>query len=189
MNMTIESPRLFIREFLPSDISETYLRALNDPSVIGLTEARHQIWDRAKAINFISFANQKNSKIFGVFIKSSNKAIGNIRVFNIDNTHRRAELSFLFYDKREWSLGYATEGIGSLLNFVFDEYNLHRIVADYYATNAASARLFEKLEFTIEGIFKHHFILEDGEFVDSVRVAKIKEDKQLIPAYNNDGDH
>jgi len=94
--MILRTSRLYLRQFLPADINGTYLNALNDSSVMGLTEARHQIWDRNKAVDFIKSASSKNSKIFGVFIKDSDKAIGNIRVFNIHDIHRRPELSFLF---------------------------------------------------------------------------------------------
>ena len=187
--MILRTSRLYLRQFLPADINGTYLNALNDSSVMGLTEARHQIWDRNKAVDFIKSASSKNSKIFGVFIKNSDKAIGNIRVFNIHDIHRRAELSFLFYDKNEWSRGYATEAIESVLMYVFDELNLHRIVADYYATNAASARLFEKVGFIIEGMFKEHFVMEDGEFIDSIRVAKLNEKNQFTKNVSNNGDH
>lgn len=187
--MILRTSRLYLRQFLPADINETYLDALNDSSVMGLTEARHQTWDRDKAVDFINSVSSKNSKIFGVFIKDSNKPIGNIRVFNIHDIHRRAELSFLFYDKSEWSRGYATEAIESVLTYVFDELNLHRLVADYYATNAASARLFEKLGFIIEGVFKEHFVMEDGAYVDSIRVAKVNEKRQFPKNLSNNGDH
>jgi len=171
--MILETSRLYIRQFLSSDINEIYLNALNDASVMGLTEARHQTWNKDKAINFIEAANSKDSKIFGAFTKDTDKAIGNIRIFNIHNIHMRAELSFLFYDKREWSKGYATEAIEKLLAHMFDELKLNRIVADYYATNIASGRLFEKLGFEIEGTYKEHFVMENGSFVDSIRVAKL----------------
>ena len=175
--MIYETSRLYIRQFSSSDINETYLNALNDSSVMGLTEARHQTWNKDKAVNFIKTASSKDSKIFGVFIKGTDKAIGNIRIFNIHIIHRRAELSFLFYDKTEWSKGYATEAIKKLLVHVFDELKLNRIVADYYATNIASGRLFEKLGFEIEGTYKEHFVMENGSFVDSIRVAKLNKNK------------
>jgi RimJ/RimL family protein N-acetyltransferase len=38
--------------------------------------------------------------------------------------------------------------------------------------NIASERVFSKLGFQIEGVYKDHFWLED-RFVDSVRVAKL----------------
>jgi RimJ/RimL family protein N-acetyltransferase len=170
---TLETSRLIIRPFAPSDITQVYLAALNDPSIIGLTEARHRTWNRDSATEFVRLANSTTSKIFGVFIKQTHKPIGNIRLFGIHPLHRRAELSLLFYDKSEWSKGYATEAVEAVVNYAFDVLKLHRIVADYYATNIASSRMFEKVGFVIEGVFKDHFLVGDSQFIDSVRIAII----------------
>jgi RimJ/RimL family protein N-acetyltransferase len=45
-------------------------------------------------------------------------------------------------------------------------------MADYYAINTGSSKVFEKAGFSIEGVFKDHFML-DGKYIDSVRIAKI----------------
>ena len=111
--------------------------------------------------------------MFGVKLKGS-KWIGNVRLFNWSEIHKRAELSFLFYDKEEWGKGFAEEAILKILSFVRTEFKLHRITADYYACNYASKRLFEKLGFADEGTFKDHFWFED-HFVNSSRVGKIFE--------------
>ena len=177
--MKLETSRLYLRPFKPSDIIETYLKALNDISIIGQTESRHKKWDKKSATDFVKSASTKTSKIFGVFIKETHKPIGNIRIFNIHSIHMRAELSFLFYDKQEWSKGYGTEALEALLNYGFNELNLHRIVADYYATNTASEKVFGKLEFIVEGVFKDHFVNENNEFVDSIRVAKFSPRAQI----------
>ena len=50
---------------------------------------------------------------------------------------------------------------------------LRRISADYYETNYASKRVFEKLNFNIEGIYKDHFFY-NGKYINSVRVALMK---------------
>ena len=86
--------------------------------------------------------------------------------------HCRAELSFIFYDQEEWGKGYATEALNSIVNFAFENMNLHRIHADYYENNLASSRVFEKLGFEIEGIYKQHFFLQ-STYVNSIRVGRI----------------
>ena len=79
---------------------------------------------------------------------------------------------FFFYETSEWGKGYATEAIEAIINYAFDTLELHRIYADYYNTNIASEKVFSKLGFKIEGVYKDHFWLND-RFVDSIRVAKI----------------
>ena len=172
-NFKVETNRLIIKIFHPDHINEKYLDALNQKNIVGLTEARHCEWNREKAIDYIVKANQPmESMLFGVFLKSDNKPIGNIRLFNFHKVHKRAELSFLFYEISEWEKGYATEAIEAIISYAFGTLKLHRICADYYNTNIASEKVFSKLGFQIEGVYKDHFWLDD-RFVDSVRVAKI----------------
>ena len=171
--MEIETNRLLIRPFVPSDITEVYLASLNDPSIIGFTEARHTTWDRGSATEFVSNANSLSSILLGAFLRNDFKPIGNIRLFNIHPIHRRAELSLLFYDKSEWSRGYATEAVEAVVNYAFSDLKLHRIFADYYELNRASSRMFEKVGFIREGVFRDHFLVGNGRFVDSVRIGLI----------------
>jgi len=173
--MELTTQRLTLRLFTPSDITDMYLEALNDMSVVGRTEARHQRWNRESASDFIRAANCGNSMLFAAITRQSQKPIGNVRLFNIHPVHRRGELSLLFYDKSEWSKGYGTEAVEAVVGYAFDVLGLHRIVADYYSTNLASSRMFENLGFVIEGVFKDHFLSEDSEFVDSVRVARLND--------------
>lgn len=161
----------------PCDLPDTYFNGLNDPQIIGFTEARHQKWSKDKAIRFLNINKKtRESLIFSVKLKKESKLIGNIRLFNINKIHHRCELSFLFFDKTEWFKGYATESVGAICDYSFDQLFIHRIHADYYAENLASKKLFKKLGFSIEGVFKDHFFYKD-RFIDSIRVAKLKGNK------------
>jgi ribosomal-protein-alanine N-acetyltransferase len=173
--MELETQHLLIRPFTLLDISDVYLNALNEDIIIGLTEARHKKWDIEKVKHFIINSNLDNSLLLAVILKQNNKPIGNIRLFNINNNnHNNAELSFLFYDKNEWGKGYATESLRIVINYAFDNLQLHRIFADYYSINTGSAKVFKKLDFQIEGIFVDHFKNENNQYIDSIRVAKLK---------------
>lgn len=170
----ITTNRLIIRPTSIADISDVYLQALNDPAVVGMTEARHQTWDRSLVEQFIVMnAEDTSSILFSVFRKESHQPIGNVRLFNIHKLHRRAELSMLFYDKAQWGNGFATEAISNVIKYAFDVLKLQRIYADYYAINKASASVFRKLNFQVEGVFKEHF-LYNNEFIDSIRIALLK---------------
>ena len=171
--MEIITERLFLRPFSVSDITEVYLNALNDPSIIGMTEARHKNWNEENASAFIESVNNKTSILFGVFLKNNGKPIGNVRLFDIHPIHLRGELSLLFYDKSEWGKGYATEAVEAVVKFAFDELNLHRITADHYANNIASSKMFKKAGFIEEGVFKDHFNIGENKYIDSVRIAKV----------------
>ncbi len=112
-------------------------------------------------------------ELFGVFLKIGEIHLGNIRFLNISKIYKRAEISMLFYRKAYWNLGYSTEALQEVINYGFTHMGLRRISADYYETNYASKRVFEKLNFNIEGIYKDHFFY-NGKYINSVRVALMK---------------
>jgi len=177
--MEINTNRLILRKFTKEDINQSYLNALNDPTIMGMTEARHIFWDRSEAEKFIENSNTDGSILLSVLIDESKKPIGNIRLFNIHKVHLRAELSLLFYEKSEWGKGYATESIKALVDYAFERLKLHRVYADYYATNIASSKIFKKAGFKIEGVFKDHFLTKEMEYVDSIRIAITKSNVNL----------
>ena len=69
----------------------------------------------------------------------------------------------MIWDKSQWSKGYGAESLTAVCNYAFNELKLHKIHADYYHLNDASAKMFKKAGFEIQGLFKDHFLL-DGEF-------------------------
>lgn len=170
----IVTENLFLRQFIIADITQEYINALNDKEVVRLTEARHQQWDEESAKRYVQESNIEGvSQLIGIFLKEAGKHIGNIRLFNFGR-HNRAELSIMLWDKLQWSKGYGAESILAVGDYAFNDLKLHKICADYYSVNTASAKMFQKAGFEIEGVFQDHFVL-DGEYVGSVRIAKFNQ--------------
>ncbi len=172
LSQEISSERLLIHPMMTSDVTPQYVAALNDPEVVRWTEARHQRWSTEQVIAYVRSHDHHATFLFGIFLKGNGQHIGNIRLFNIHPVHKRAELSFLIFDKSQWSKGYATEAVRAVTHYAFETLKLHRIHADYYALNVGSARVFEKSGYEIEGVFKEHMVV-DGSYMDSVRIAKL----------------
>lgn len=176
----IVTPNLYLRSLLIIDITSGYINALNDKEVVRLTEARHQKWDEESVKQYVRESNVEGvSKLIGIFLKESGKHIGNIRLFNFSEKHKRAELSIMLWDKLQWSKGYGAESIMAACDYAFNELKLHKICADYYSVNTASAKMFQKAGFEIEGVFRDHFVL-DGEYAGSVRIAKFNKTKDIV---------
>lgn len=173
----IITENLYLKQFSVSDITKEYIHALNDFTIVRLTEARHRTWTLDDVKKYVRDSNKENiSLLIGIFLKKNNKHIGNIRLFNFHKVHKRVELGIMIYDKSQWSKGYGTEAIIAIEKYVFNTLKYHKICADYYSVNTASARMFEKAGYIIEGTFKDHFFLRD-RYVDSIRIAKFNLEK------------
>jgi ribosomal-protein-alanine N-acetyltransferase len=80
---------------------------------------------------------------FAVELNTGNQIIGLIGINLGKIKYKNAEVWFKFH-KNYWSKGYATESLKQLLNFGFNELNLHRIEAGCAVENIGSIRVLEK---------------------------------------------
>ena len=70
-------------------------------------------------------------------------------------------------DKDHINAGYMYEALYAAIQFIQNEWKIHRIMANYRPTNIASGKLLEKLGFIIEGEAKKYMFL-DGAWQDHV---------------------
>jgi ribosomal-protein-alanine N-acetyltransferase len=88
--------------------------------------------------------------------------------------HYRANLGY-WIGAPYWNKGFATEAARAVVNFGFSRTQLHRIVAQRFVENAASARVLEKLGFVQEGVLRQE-IYKDGRFRDLVTYGLLREE-------------
>ncbi len=86
---------------------------------------------------------------------------------------RSEALTGYAYQQRYWGQGYATEALRALLDFGFGELGFHRIAANVWAPNLASARVLEKAGMTREGC-RREAALKDGQWYDLLQYAMLQ---------------
>ncbi|KZT52017.1 acyl-CoA N-acyltransferase [Calocera cornea HHB12733] len=74
-----------------------------------------------------------------------------------------------------WSNGFATEVTEWIVQHCFEQLNLHRISLDYFASNAAAKRVYEKCGFVQEGVTRQAFWL-DGGWIDEVAMGILEDE-------------
>ena len=107
-------------------------------------------------------------------IDKGEQSIGDVSVWFTDQPHRVAEIGWVL-DPSHGGHGYAREAVRAVIRFAFDEYALHRLVAQMDARNEASARLAASVGMRQEA---HH--LQDywskGEWTDTLIFALLSTD-------------
>lgn len=90
-----------------------------------------------------------------------------------------AHFCFLGYSlaKAEQGKGYMTESLEAAIRYVFQELNMHRIMANYMPHNERSAGVLKRLGFQIEGYAKDYLLI-DGAWRDHVLTARLNPDWQ-----------
>lgn len=153
MSLPLESSRLILRPFQDSDL-ESFLTYRNDPEV-----ARYQSWSvpypRESGVQFVNLIQMTNPVSQGewyqvaVELKSTREMIGDVAFCTLISDERQALIGYSLA-RPYWHQGCAFEAVSTLLGYLFEERDLHRVIAECDVDNVASWKLLEKLGFRRE---------------------------------------
>ncbi len=96
----------------------------------------------------------------------TNKSLGIIDLFDFNPQHKRAGIGVLIIENEQHK-GYASEALSLLIDYSFNQLNLHQIFANITTDNKNSIQLFKKYNFTKIGV-KKEWIYTQGKFKDEV---------------------
>ena len=169
---TLETQRLILRAYTPDDAED--LQCLVSDFAIADTTLNipHPYPDGAAAKYIAELAPkyaQQTNVCFAVTLKRDGKFIGAVSL-QPPITFRRAELGY-WIGQPYWNQGYMSEAAAAAVQFGFDTLKLHKLTSGYFARNAASARVQQKIGFVQEGILRQH-VIRWNRFEDLVVTAK-----------------
>jgi RimJ/RimL family protein N-acetyltransferase len=165
MPFPLQSKRLLLRHFSDENLDD-FLAYRSDPLV-----ARYQGW----GIPYESHAGRtfidevKNSlpgvpgKWFQAIIelKSLSVMIGDCAFHVMENDRRQAYIGITLA-RPFWGKGYGDEASRCLLDYLFNELNLHRVVAECDVNNTSSYRLLDRLGFRREAHLLENIWFKDA---------------------------
>lgn len=141
-NLLIETERLILREFYPTDLDDMFEYA----RVPGVGERagwpHHESIEITKKI-LSNFINEK--KTLAIVLKENNKVIGSIGIEPYSLEDKLSE--FFNYQGREigyvlnkdyWGRGLMPEGVKAVINYLFNELNYDFLLCGYYDFNTQS---------------------------------------------------
>ena len=169
-------PRLYLRPFEESDISERYVQWLNDPEVtqyFGFGKFPVTVADARRYLE--RFKGSTTDLILAIIDRESDQHIGNVTLNRIHWINRTADTGIMIGQKEFWGKGYAFEGWGLLFDYAFQRLGLRKIIAGAVEGHAASLSVLRRLGFQTEGILRDENLL-DGEYRDSIRMGLFQEE-------------
>ena len=159
---SLETPRLLLRSMRPSDASQRYLSWLQDSEINRYLEVRFaKVTDISGLAEFIQSANDSaDSLLMGIFLKSDERHIGNIKLGPIVYHHARSDIGYLIGERSCWGKGLATEAITAVARYGLSVLNLAKITAGCYEPNQGSARALQKAGFVHQATIPSLFVYE-----------------------------
>ena len=151
------TPRLVIREFLPSE-EDIYLNHFNDEMVALYIPKR----SRDERINIFrtalaQYAGNKKSGIWGMFNKADGDFIGSCLLRPFNNEPGTLELGYSM-EQKYWGMGIGTEMVKAMVTYGFSDKDILEIAAVTILENIGSQRVLEKA-----GLKRMENLLRGGE--------------------------
>ena len=106
-------------------------------------------------------------------IEINGAAAGGIGIRVGEDVHRHTAEFGYWLGEEFWGHGVMSEVVPAFVDYCFKEFSLHRISAQTYSSNPASARVLEKAGFVLEGRMRKN-VFKDGQILDSLLYAKTK---------------
>ncbi len=179
--MIIKSKRLEIRFVNESDLNVIHqllilpetdrFNTLGLPENINVTKSFVEDWIKAmqkeKITNYtFTMLDNQSDKFIGLFGLNIGREV-----------YKRGEVWYKLHPYF-WGKGYATESLNCILDFCFEDLNLHRIESGCAVENVASFKVMEKAGMIREGRFRKVLPLETG-WSDAFEYAILDTDKRL----------
>jgi aminoglycoside 6'-N-acetyltransferase len=160
--MYLHTPRLLVRNFTASDL-EAFLAYRNDPAV-----AKYQSWSvpypREMGEALIAEMKDVHAPKQGEWLqlalelKETCALIGDMAFCIKDDDVRQAVIGFTIASAY-WKKGFATEALSTLLDYLFEDIDMHRVTADCDTENVGSWKTLEKLGFRREAHFVESLLI------------------------------
>ncbi len=175
----LEGKKCYLVPFEESHLrSEDYFRWLRDYEVV-------KTINRLEYVRPVSFAEVKEycekvmrspSDVFlAIHSREEDRFIGTIRSSRIDRVNRTADVGILIGDREYWGRGIATDAIAALSTYLFERLGMRKLTAGLMRVNPAMLRVFEKLGFRQEGVFRKQDFFE-GDYVDHIYLGCFREE-------------
>src|SRR5699024_878643 len=173
-NREIETKRLLLRPVTLADAEGMYEYSSDEEATSFSSYDQYQSIDDAYYSSANIFMDQPLG-IYGIELKENTQSNGTIDVFNISSKKMSAEMGYILnpnYHRK----GYMTEAGRALLALGFEKMELEKIYALCDSRNVASAGVMKKLGMKQEAHRRHHSLSKDGEWIDMLEYAILKDE-------------
>ena len=171
----IRTDRLVLRKYRLSDVDDMFKNYANDERVT--TYLSWKAYEKSEDIlPFLEMAILDYEKIstYHWAIEYEGEMIGSISVMSVDDLRNNCEVGYCIgYDY--WNKGITSEALAAVIQFLFEEVGMHRILAKHDVENPASGEVMKKCGMTYEGRFKEYYLRHDGTYSDALVYGIVNE--------------
>lgn len=169
----IDLGAVVLRPFEPHDVAHLY-DFRNDWQVTQYLGGFSSGYSRRNLQDWIKFhRNRDDEVLWAIAEKKANRCIGHVGLYKIDPRLRKAEFAIIVGDPKWQGKGIGRSATVALIDWGFDQLNLHKISLSVLASNKRAIRLYETLGFRREGVLRDEQF-RDRKWVDVVLMSLLE---------------
>ena len=115
------------------------------------------------------------SQYWFIRLLDEDKVVGSIGAHSLDVARGSIEVGY-GVSPAYWGRGIFTAAAKILMDYIFNDLKLHRIVARTAVENVGSIKSLEKLKFKSEGIMRDYYKFSDASWHDAVLMSRLSTD-------------
>lgn len=175
--LIIETERLILRRFTPSDAEAGYRNWMSSENVTKyLTWSTHTSPDVSAEIvkSWAESYNDPTFYLWAIVLKEINEPIGSISCVDMNEKVGEIEIGYCIGESW-WHKGYVSEAFSAVIAFMFDEVKALRVEARHDPNNPNSGKVMQKCGLTYEGTIRQTDMNNQG-IVDSAVYGILKDE-------------
>ena len=154
-----------------------YMGWLHDPEIIKTLNLPHYLSEPVSSSEVEGYCNAMMASSTDLFLAMhqvvDNRFIGTVKVGYINFYAGTADIGIMIGCRDLWGKGLATDALASLCGYLLRTVGLRRLTAGVMAINPGMVRVFEKLGFVQEGVFRQQDRTNDG-YCDHIHLGCLK---------------
>jgi RimJ/RimL family protein N-acetyltransferase len=174
----LKGKSVLLRPIKRSDISY-FLNWFNDPEILQYLDMYLPMTEMSeeKFMEELGTTRARSDVILVVeaIEGDSTKPVGNCGLHQINSKDQNANFGIIIGEKGYWSKGYGVEAARLMINYGFQQLNLHRISSCAVAFNERSIKLHKKVGFKEEGRSRQA-MFKNGQYHDLVEFGILREE-------------
>jgi RimJ/RimL family protein N-acetyltransferase len=157
----------------PTDIDALYVYK-NDTDVSLMLGGFSTGYSRRQIEEWLEYHRKREDEVLWAIADSkTDRCIGHVGLYKIDNRVGSAEFAILIGDKTKWDRGLGRACLEFALKYGFEELNLNRIELTVLATNMRAIGLYSSVGFREEGRLRQAQF-KNGEYIDVIMMGLLR---------------
>jgi RimJ/RimL family protein N-acetyltransferase len=183
--LRIEGMRCWLEPFAPRHRDNPeYLAWLRDPEVVRTLNLPDYLAAPIPAAKVAAYCDalmaSEQDLMLALYDRADGAFVGTVKAGHIDWHAGTADIGIMIGRRDRWGRGLATDAVYHLARHLFHFVGLRKITAGSMANNAGMIRVFERLGFVREGVFRRQDRLGD-QYIDHIHFGCFAEELRRPP--------